>query len=174
MASSNLTKAAILRVEDTIPVEAEAARDVVEALSEAVDPGRLVPMKEILRRWIRVSIIRWDRMGRGVGVCCWERWIGWVRRRLVRSRSVWLPDFRSSNPQWTTDQDLRQCAVRAGLGDRFNFRETTFFEHKVNGKSRGTAYIEFTDPQAVTQMKEWLDNKLVDCPSFARLITSLD
>lgn len=43
------------------------------------------------------------------------------------------------------------------------FRETSFFEQKVNGKSRGTAYIEFTDPTAVTQMKDWLDNKWVVC-----------
>ncbi|KAI9019852.1 hypothetical protein DFJ74DRAFT_707903 [Hyaloraphidium curvatum] len=63
---------------------------------------------------------------------------------------------------WTSDQDLRQCAVRAGLGDTIIAKETTFFEHKVNGKSRGTAYIEFTDPTAVIQMKEWLDHNEIN------------
>ncbi len=63
--------------------------------------------------------------------------------------------------QWTSDQDLRQACMRAGLGDKIVPRETTFFEHKVNGKSRGTAYIEFSDPSAVPQMKDWLDNKWV-------------
>ena len=66
-----------------------------------------------------------------------------------------------SSFQWTTDTDLLECVLAAGLSDRFNPYETTFFEHKVNGKSRGTAYIEFLDPGVVPVMKEWFDAKWV-------------
>lgn len=37
--------------------------------------------------------------------------------------------------QWVTDEDLKEPIMNVGIGAEL--REITFYEHKVNGKSRG-------------------------------------
>ncbi|KNC99466.1 uncharacterized protein SPPG_05702 [Spizellomyces punctatus DAOM BR117] len=58
---------------------------------------------------------------------------------------------------WTSDEDLRSIAVDAGVGDQLVATETTFQEHKVNGKSRGIAYMTFQTPDAAKTVKGMLE-----------------
>ncbi|KAK3394093.1 hypothetical protein B0H63DRAFT_35460 [Podospora didyma] len=56
---------------------------------------------------------------------------------------------------WNTDDDIRGWVAQANC--EAELRDITFSEHKVNGKSKGQAYIEFTSQQAATATKHYLD-----------------
>ncbi|ETS03543.1 hypothetical protein M419DRAFT_75163 [Trichoderma reesei RUT C-30] len=56
---------------------------------------------------------------------------------------------------WTTDDDIRGWLRKANC--EREVKELTFSEHKVNGKSKGQAYVEFHTRQASTAAKRYID-----------------
>ncbi|XP_044721694.1 RNA recognition motif domain-containing protein [Hirsutella rhossiliensis] len=56
---------------------------------------------------------------------------------------------------WTTDDDIRGWLRKAECEGEV--KELTFSEHKVNGKSKGQAYVEFQSRQAATAAKHHFD-----------------
>lgn len=63
-----------------------------------------------------------------------------------------LPSLKLSELHWwTTEEDVR--AFCAAANTEHELRELAFGEHKINGKSRGEAYLEFTSPAAATATK---------------------
>ena len=63
-----------------------------------------------------------------------------------------LPSLKLSELHWwTTEEHIR--AFCAAANTEHELRELAFGEHKINGKSRGEAYLEFTSAAAATATK---------------------
>lgn len=70
---------------------------------------------------------------------------------------------------WNTDDDIRKWIVQAGCEDEL--KDITFSEHKVNGKSKGQAYVDFTSQQAATATKHQIDQS--ECPAGSKKPTAI-
>ncbi|TKA72963.1 hypothetical protein B0A49_03208 [Cryomyces minteri] len=57
---------------------------------------------------------------------------------------------------WTTEDDIRGWANQCSCEDEL--KDVTFNEHKVNGKSKGEAYVELRSPQAATALKRKIES----------------
>ncbi|KAL8991478.1 MAG: hypothetical protein Q9177_000102 [Variospora cf. flavescens] len=57
---------------------------------------------------------------------------------------------------WVTDDDIRGWANQSQCEDELE--DVTFNEHKVNGKSKGQAYVLFKSPQAATATKQKIES----------------
>lgn len=66
---------------------------------------------------------------------------------------------------WTTEDDLRAWAN--SVDAECELREISFSEHKVNGKSKGQAYLLFLSAQSATAVKHKVES-LTDGPSQGR------
>ncbi|KAK0956145.1 hypothetical protein LTR91_022529, partial [Friedmanniomyces endolithicus] len=67
-----------------------------------------------------------------------------------------LPALKLSDLHWwTTEEDLRGFCARASV--EASLLDLSFNEHKVNGKSKGEAYLEFASPHAATAVKRVLE-----------------
>ncbi|KAI0883818.1 uncharacterized protein GGS22DRAFT_26345 [Annulohypoxylon maeteangense] len=70
---------------------------------------------------------------------------------------------------WSTDDDVRGWIRRASCEDEL--KDITFSEHKVNGKSKGQAYVEFTSQQAATAAKRQIENVASELTHGGKKIT---
>ncbi|KAL3466720.1 hypothetical protein BJX64DRAFT_215367 [Aspergillus heterothallicus] len=57
---------------------------------------------------------------------------------------------------WTTDDDIRSWVRDASCEDEL--KDVTFSEHKVNGKSKGQAFLEFTSLPAASATKHQIES----------------
>ncbi|KAL3471289.1 hypothetical protein BJX99DRAFT_263403 [Aspergillus californicus] len=57
---------------------------------------------------------------------------------------------------WTTDDDIRGWVRDAGCEEEL--KDVTFSEHKVNGKSKGQAFLEFTTLPAASATKHQIES----------------
>ncbi|KAG7008851.1 RNA-dependent RNA polymerase 1 [Physcia stellaris] len=64
--------------------------------------------------------------------------------------------FISELHWWVTDDDIRGWANQSECEDELV--DMTFSEHKVNGKSKGQAYVLFKSPQAATAAKQKIES----------------
>ncbi|CDM31881.1 hypothetical protein DTO013E5_1881 [Penicillium roqueforti] len=58
---------------------------------------------------------------------------------------------------WTTEDEVRSWSNQVGVEGQL--KDVTFSEHKVNGKSKGQAFVEFTTAQAATATKHNIERQ---------------
>lgn len=61
-------------------------------------------------------------------------------------------------PWWSTEEDIRNQLVSINLEGQLKL--IIFDDHKINGKSKGQIYLEFTTLQACIQAKQHFENRV--------------
>ncbi|SCZ90291.1 BZ3500_MvSof-1268-A1-R1_Chr1-3g01896 [Microbotryum saponariae] len=56
---------------------------------------------------------------------------------------------------WTSDQHIRELCLRVGID--VPLRSISFSEHKVNGKSKGLAFVDFESHEMARKVQSWLE-----------------
>ncbi|KAM0755782.1 hypothetical protein T439DRAFT_320493 [Meredithblackwellia eburnea MCA 4105] len=86
-----------------------------------------------------------------------------IRFQAGRSASQPLPGssgcsalFLGELHWWTSDEHIHE--ICAAIGTPVDVKNIAFSEHKVNGKSKGTAYVEFSSAIDALKAKEWFDS----------------
>lgn len=57
---------------------------------------------------------------------------------------------------WVSDEEIRKIANDIGIPIRLS--DVTFSEHKVNGKSKGIAFVETADDDEARRLKAWFES----------------
>lgn len=85
--------------------------------------------------------------------------LDWV---CSRSPLLCQPDADASSFffQWVSDEEIRKIANEVGIPLRLS--DVTFSEHKVNGKSKGVAFVELVDEDEARRFKQWFENNDVN------------
>jgi len=74
----------------------------------------------------------------------------------IASRQLVAATFHELN-WWTSDADMKTACALAGVN--IELKDVVFAEHKVNGKSKGIAYIDFGDQDAAETVKKFFDSR---------------
>lgn len=69
---------------------------------------------------------------------------------------------------WVSDDDIRKIAQDVGIP--ISLSDVTFSEHKVNGKSKGVAYVEMSSEEEARALKTWFENNDIN---FKRAVVNL-
>ncbi|KAI9322872.1 hypothetical protein BX666DRAFT_1849602, partial [Dichotomocladium elegans] len=70
--------------------------------------------------------------------------------------ALYVGELAWASIYYVTDEDIKAPLKEGGV--EADLKELTFYEQKVNGKSRGVVFLEFSSTEAAVRAKELLEN----------------